>query len=67
VIINTGGDGGAGASRVTQDVASIIAQVPATVEALTGVDLVETISNLPVVKGARKGKGEEGKDKDKEE
>jgi flotillin len=64
VIINTGGDGGAGASRVTQDVASIIAQVPATVEALTGVDLVETISDLPVVKGARKGKREkEGKDK----
>jgi len=59
VIINTGGDGGAGASRVTQDVASIIAQVPATVEALTGVDLVETISDLPVVMGARKGKNKE--------
>jgi len=65
VIINTGGDGGAGASRVTQDVASIIAQVPATVEALTGVDLVETISDLPVVKGASKGKREkEGKEKE---
>jgi flotillin len=63
VIINTGGDGGAGASKITQDVANIIAQVPATVEALTGVDLVETISNLPVVKGASKGKGE-GKDKE---
>jgi flotillin len=57
VIINAGGDGGAGASKVTQDVANVIAQVPATVEALTGVDLVETISNLPTVKGARKGKG----------
>ncbi len=65
MIINTGGDGGAGASRVTQDVASIIAQVPATVEALTGVDLVETISDLPVVQGASKGKREkEGKDKE---
>jgi len=65
VIINTGGDGGAGASRVTQDVASIIAQVPATVEALTGVDLVETISDLPVVQGAGKGKREkEGADKE---
>jgi flotillin len=59
VIINTGGEGGAGASRVTQDVASIIAQVPATVEALTGVDLVETISDLPVVKGGGQGKEEE--------
>jgi hypothetical protein len=48
-------------------VASIIAQVPATVEALTGVDLVETISDLPVVKGASKGKKEkEGEDKEEE-
>jgi len=66
VIISTGGDGGAGASKITQDVASIIAQVPATVEALTGVDLVQTISDLPVVKGARKGKREEER-KDKED
>ncbi|HID61912.1 MAG TPA: flotillin family protein, partial [Anaerolineae bacterium] len=66
VIINAGGDSGAGASRITQDVANIIAQVPATVEALTGVDLVETISDLPVVKGASKGKKEK-EEKDKEE
>ena len=66
VIINAGGDGGAGASRITQDVANIIAQVPATVEALTGVDLVETISDLPVVMGAGRGKREkEGKDQEK--
>jgi flotillin len=49
VVINTGGDG-AGSSRVTKDISNIIAQVPATVEALTGVDLIETIRNLPGVR-----------------
>jgi flotillin len=47
VVINSGGDGGAGASRVTADVANIVAQVPTTIEALTGLDLVDTIRNLP--------------------
>jgi flotillin len=48
VIINSGGDG-AGASKLTQDVTNIVAQVPATIEALTGVDLMETLKNLPGV------------------
>ena len=54
VIINSGGDGqsGAGASRVTQDVANTMAQVPAVVEALTGISLTDLIKNLPAVKGA---------------
>jgi flotillin len=47
VIISSGDGGGAGASRVTADIANIVAQVPTTVEALTGLDLVETIKNLP--------------------
>lgn len=48
IISNGGGDGsGAGASKVTQDVANIVAQVPATVEALTGVDIVGGIRALP--------------------
>jgi flotillin len=46
VIINSGGDG-AGASKLTQDVANIVAQVPTTIEALTGIDLTETLKNLP--------------------
>jgi len=53
VVISGGGDG-AGASRVTQDITNIIAQVPAAVEALTGIDLVETIRNLPGVKTSPK-------------
>lgn len=49
VVVSTGGgkDDGAGTSRITQDVANIIAQVPATVEALTGIDLITAIESLP--------------------
>lgn len=54
VVINSGGDG-AGASRVTQDIANIVAQVPATVEALTGVNVIEMIKNLQAVQGAQAG------------
>jgi flotillin len=46
VVVNTGSEGGAGASKVTQDVTNIIAQVPATVEALTGMDLMSALGNL---------------------
>ena len=48
VISNGGADGsGAGASKVTQDVSATIAQLPALVESLTGVDLISTLKNLP--------------------
>ena len=56
VVINSGGDG-AGASKVTQDVTNIVAQMPATIEALTGIDLTETLRNLPGV-----GEGPSGED-----
>jgi len=46
VIISSGGDG-AGASKITADVTNIVAQVPATLEALTGVDLAQAIQSLP--------------------
>jgi flotillin len=46
VIINSGGDG-AGASKITADVTNIVAQVPATLEALTGVDLMDALRSLP--------------------
>lgn len=52
VVISNGSDGaGTGASKISADIASIIAQVPATVEALTGVDLTSTISQLPTLMG----------------
>jgi flotillin len=50
VVINNGGENGAGASKVTQDVTNIIAQVPATIEALTGMDLMGAIGHLPGLK-----------------
>lgn len=51
VIISNGEDGkGSGASRVTNDITGIIAQVPATIEALTGIDLTESIKDLPGLK-----------------
>lgn len=52
VIVSNGGDAnsGAGASKITQDVTNIIAQVPATIEALTGMDLMGAIGNLPGLK-----------------
>lgn len=47
VIINSGEGGSGGASQVTSDIMQIIAQLPEALEALTGVDLVKTIQNLP--------------------
>ncbi len=52
VISNGGARVGAGASKVSQDVANIIAQVPATIEALTGMDIIKTIKDLPGVKSS---------------
>jgi flotillin len=53
VISSGGGDGtGAGASKVSQDVANIVAQVPATIEALTGLDIIKTLKDLPGVKSS---------------
>lgn len=51
VVISSGdgANGGAGASKVSADIANIVAQVPALVEALTGMDLTETIKHLPGV------------------
>ncbi len=52
VVISTGGDGnsGAGASRITADITNIVAQVPATVEALTGIDLMSALQQLPGIR-----------------
>jgi flotillin len=46
VIINSGGDG-AGASRITADITNIVAQVPETLQALTGINLVDMLQKLP--------------------
>ncbi len=47
VLISNGSDGQVGASKITGDVANMMTQVPATIEALTGIDLFEALRNLP--------------------
>jgi len=48
IIINQGGDGsGAGASKITQDITTIISQLPPVVESLTGVKLTDMIKKVP--------------------
>jgi flotillin len=50
VIVSTGGDGaGAGASKVTRDVANVMAQLPEVVKALSGFDLNEFLAKLQKV------------------
>lgn len=47
VIISSGDGATAGASKLSADITNMIAQIPATVEALTGLNLTETLSQLP--------------------
>jgi flotillin len=61
VIISSGDGAGAGASKISGDITSIIAQVPATVEALTGLDLIKTISQLPGIMAQQSGSEKKAK------
>ncbi len=47
-VVSTGGDGqnGAGVNRVTADMVAMVAQVPALLESLTGVNLEEMLKNV---------------------
>ncbi len=50
VIVSTGGDSAtAGASRVTGDIATILAQLPPVIESLTGMKLEDLVRKLPRV------------------
>lgn len=49
-----GNGGGGGASKITGEVASVLAQMPAVVESLTGVDIKELLKNLPGISKGRK-------------
>jgi flotillin len=50
-LVSTGGDG-TGASRLTGDVAKIMAELPAVVESLSGVDIRRLIEAIPALKTA---------------
>jgi flotillin len=55
-IVNTGGDGnhsGAGASRITRDIAEIMAQLPPIVESLAGIDVKKLVDLVPQLKADR--------------
>jgi flotillin len=62
-VVSTGeGNGsGAGVSRVTADIAQMVAQVPAIVEGLTGVDVNQMLQDVPGVRqnGAVPGRGDQ--------
>jgi flotillin len=48
VMVNTnGGEGGIGASRITNEVTNIIAQVPPIIEAMTGIRLQDLMKGVP--------------------
>ncbi len=49
VVISNGDGAGAGASKISGDIAKIISQVPATVEALTGLNLLDALNRVPGV------------------
>jgi flotillin len=55
VVVSTGGDGrsGSGAARVTRDVTETMAQLPAVVEALTGMNLIDLLKNLPAIRASQ--------------
>lgn len=50
-IVSTGGEG-AGASKLTHDIAKVMAELPAMVEGLSGVDIRKLIESIPVLKAA---------------
>ncbi|MEQ8188048.1 MAG: SPFH domain-containing protein [Candidatus Eremiobacterota bacterium] len=47
VVINQGGADGAGAHKVTQDITTIMSQVPPVLESLTGVKMSDMLEKLP--------------------
>jgi flotillin len=50
-LVSTGGDG-IGASKVTGDIAKIMAELPAIVESLSGVDIRRLIEAIPALRTA---------------
>lgn len=47
IVVGGGADGSAGASKVTQDVVNVVAQLPPMIQALTGMNLEEILKRIP--------------------
>jgi len=58
ITIVGGGDGGAGASKLTRDVTDIVAQVPPVVESLTGIDLAKMVRSATGLEEPEDAEGE---------
>jgi flotillin len=59
VVISNGDGAGTGASKISGDITSIIAQIPATIEALTGLDLNQAINELPGIMTSKQADGDD--------
>jgi flotillin len=47
VIVGNGDGRGTGASKITQDISQVLAELPPVVQALSGIDLKDLIASLP--------------------
>src|SRR5436190_19734022 len=60
-IVMIGGNGSSpGASRITKDVAQVVAELPEVIEALTGLKLEDIAKRVPHVKGSGDGDAVDG-------
>lgn len=50
IMVGGGGDGSIGASRITGEVAQMLAQLPTIIESLSGVDIKKFLERLPEIK-----------------
>lgn len=58
-IVSTGSDGATGASKITGEMTKIAAQVPALLEALSGMNLHELMANVKAMKPREDGNSDQ--------
>ncbi|MDZ7261334.1 MAG: SPFH domain-containing protein [candidate division KSB1 bacterium] len=61
IMVDGGGDGSLGVSRITQQVAQVLAQLPTVIESLSGLDMTRLLENLSTFK--KEDKSDEKKSK----
>lgn len=65
-IVGTGEGVGTGASKITQDIGKVLAELPPVVKALSGIDLAALIERLPAIAKGNKSYGADSKGKSSE-
>jgi flotillin len=58
-MVSTGGSDGVGVSKLTSDIAKVMAELPAVVESLSGVDLRKLVEAVPALRAAQAKKAAE--------